>query len=69
MSRYLQQRIDGAWEEMLEDMNKCSYLIDDVCCNDNSEHLGDFPDDEDCETCHHFKAEDGMSIRRTICHE
>lgn len=69
MSRYLQKRIDGVWEETLEDMNKCSWLVDDVCCNGDAESFGNFPSDEDCETCHHFTAEDGLSIRSTVCHE
>ena len=68
MSRYLKKAaIHGKWVQVIEDMNKCSWLVDDVCCNGDCEHCGDFPDDEDCEVCNHFKSEDGMSIRRTIC--
>lgn len=70
MSRYLKQAaIHGKWVQVIEDMNKCSWLVDDVCWNGDCEHCCDFPDDEDCEVCKHFKAEDGMSIRRTICQQ
>lgn len=31
--------------------SKCKYLCDEVCCNDSSEFLADFPGEEDCEKC------------------
>lgn len=29
----------------------CKYLYDEVCCNDSSDFLADFPAKEDCAKC------------------
>ena len=35
----------------MKQTSKCKYLSDEVCCNDSSKFLADFPSDEDCEDC------------------
>lgn len=36
-------------------MKTCKYLEDEVCCNDASEWLADFPSAEDCRRCKYFE--------------
>lgn len=36
-------------------MKTCKYLEDEVCCNDASEWLADFPNAEDCRRCKYFE--------------
>lgn len=43
------------------DYSKCKYLINEVCCNDESECVADYPNIK-CETkeeCRYFAEEDG----------
>lgn len=58
MSRYMQKNIDGEWEEIVDDPNSCRLLIDDACCNADSEHVADYPDEEDCKRCPFFTPEE-----------
>lgn len=36
---------------------ECKYLYDEVCCNDSSEYLADFPSKEDCDKCEFYEKE------------
>lgn len=44
MSRYQQKTAGGEWEEIIDDINDCCYLVDEVCCNHESNRCPDFPD-------------------------
>ena len=55
MSRKLIRKGKG-FVERLDNPNKCRWLYDDVCCNDSSEWLADFPLDL-CKTCRYFTKE------------
>lgn len=46
----------------IDDMNKCKWLCDEVCCNDKSPLLADYPDIEcdNKEECEYFEKEDGI---------
>lgn len=43
MSRFLTQKNDGTYLEEIESMEVCRWRINDVCCNDKSDCLGDYP--------------------------
>ena len=61
MSRFLTQNKDGSYLEKIESMNTCKYRINDVCCNEESEHLGDwFFNCDDKTKCENFVKEDGI---------
>lgn len=46
---------------LVDDINKCKWLCDEVCCNDESECLADYPPHkcESIEECELFEKEDG----------
>lgn len=64
MSRFLTQKDDGTYLEEIESMEVCKWRIDDVCCNDKCDCLGDYPyPREKCESkksCRYFEKEDGV---------
>lgn len=43
MSSYLSKNEKGEYIQEIQDINLCKWLINDVCCNDKSECLGDYP--------------------------
>lgn len=47
---------------LVDDINKCKWLCDYVCCNDESECLADYPTHkcESIEECELFEEEDGI---------
>lgn len=42
MSRFLTSMKNGTYLEEIESMEECKWRINDVCCNENSEFLGDY---------------------------
>ena len=62
MSRFLTQKDDGTYLEEIESMEVCKWRIDDVCCNESSPDLADYPyPREKCEgNCRYFEKEDGI---------
>lgn len=42
MSRFLTRNPDGIYLEEIESMQECKLLINDICCNESSEYLGDY---------------------------
>lgn len=42
MSRFITYNKDGTMIEEIESMEACKWRINDVCCNDSSEFLGDY---------------------------
>ena len=63
MSRFLTSNGDGTYLEEIESMEICKWRINDVCCNESSPHLGDYPYPscicENKENCIFFEKEDG----------
>lgn len=62
MSRFLTRNQDGTYIEEIESMEVCKWRINDVCCNDKSEYLADYPYCK-CESekdCKYFEKEDGI---------
>ena len=63
MSRFLTQ-INGEYIEEIESMKVCKYRINDICCNEKCEHLGDwFFSCDDENKCECFEEEDGVIDR------
>lgn len=64
MSRWMEKGSDGVIRQGIISMDECRYLIDDVCCNDQSEQCCDFPHPiEYCKKrCPHFTKEDGALL-------
>ena len=60
MSRYLES-CGESYHEEIADMEECKYLINEVCCNPDSDQCCDFPHHEYClYCCPHFTKEDGV---------
>lgn len=59
MSRYINQDNVGNYTETISNMNECRWMYDDVCCNDESDCVADYPDEETCRKCELFTKEDG----------
>lgn len=64
MSRFLTRNKDGTFLEEIESMEVCKWRINDVCCNEESLDLGDYPyPREKCESkegCRCFEKENGI---------
>lgn len=43
MSSFLSKNEDGKYIKEIESMDLCKYRINEVCCNDQSQYLGDYP--------------------------
>ena len=59
MSRWIEEK-QGYTIIKIADMDECSYMYNEVCCNDESELCGDYPAQEDCAECLLFKKEEGL---------
>lgn len=63
MSRFLTQE-NGKFIEEIESMNVCRWRINEVCCNDKSEYLADYPypmcECSSKKDCEFFEKEDGI---------
>lgn len=57
MSRQLHRENDKL-HERVKNPDECVWLYDEVCCNDSSEWLADFPK-EFCKQCRYFVKERG----------
>lgn len=64
MSRFLTKNEDGTYLEEIESMEECKWKINEVCCNDRSPDLADYPYPrskcESKEGCRYFEKEDGI---------
>lgn len=58
MSRWLDKDKDGNPVEEIADANQCRWLINEVCCNDDSDCVADFPYEDDCNNCPYFTQEE-----------
>ena len=61
MSRFITEE-NGKYIEEIESLNICKYRINDVCCNENSEYLGEWAGliCENDDWCGAFEKEDGI---------
>lgn len=62
MSRYIEEK-DGKTITTIEDMDKCKWLYNEICCHDKSEFLANYPYPstmcENKKICKYFEKEDG----------
>ena len=65
MSRWLERNSDGTYKEEIESMEVCRWRINEVCCNDKSEYVADYPSPfckcESEKDCSCFEKEVGIS--------
>lgn len=43
MSRFMTHKEDGTYLDEIESMEVCRWRINDICCNDKSDCLADYP--------------------------
>ena len=65
MSRFLTKIENDETIIEIESMEVCKWKINEVCCNDKCEYLGDYPLREICyidikDRCEYFEKEDGI---------
>jgi len=63
MSRYLTRKEDDTYIQEIESMDMCKWKINEVCCNDSSIYVADYPPQGMCENnkrCKYFEKEDGV---------
>ena len=69
MSRFLTQKKDNSYLEEIESMEICKWKINEVCCNDASQYLGDYPPYwckcESKKDCSSYEKEDGIIEQKT----
>lgn len=60
MSRYIEEK-DGKTITTIEDMERCKWLYNEICCHNKSEFLSKYPSImcENKKTCKYFEKEDG----------
>lgn len=44
----------------------CKYLHDEVCCNDSSEYLAEFPSEIDCRHCRQYERKEKNDAKTTM---
>lgn len=62
MSRFLIKKEDGTYLEQIESMYLCRWKVNEVCCNEKSRYIADYPPNYICENegfCKCFEKEDG----------
>lgn len=59
MSKYYEIDESGQYKVYVCDKYGCKYDINEVCCNEECDRLGDFVDSETCACCKLFTEEDG----------
>lgn len=64
MSRFITGHSYSTVKEEIESMEVCRWRINEICCNDKSEYLGDYPYPnckcENKKQCIYYKKEDGV---------
>lgn len=63
MSKWLDKLEEGTYKTRIESMKDCKWKVNDVCCNEKCDELGDYPyPSSKCESkerCEYFEEEDG----------
>lgn len=66
MSKFIEMNDNGDTITTLEDINKCDYMYNEICCNEKSRFVADFVEKEDCSNCRLFKKETMRSKKPKI---
>ena len=64
MSKWIDKLDDGTYDIEIADEDACDHMYNEVCCWDKSPFLGDYPNDEDCQTCEFFMDENGNKRKK-----
>ena len=61
MSRFL-TRVNGEYKEEIDSLQVCKWKINEVCCNDSCECVGDYPFHpcDSIDVCSCFEKEEGL---------
>lgn len=59
MSKWIEEK-DGRIITTIADMEECSYMYNEICCNDKSELCRGYPRKEKCTECPLFEKEEGL---------
>lgn len=57
MSKWIKECDNGKNEVSLDNPDKCDWMYNEVCCNDKSDYVADYPNEYDCKNCKLFKKE------------
>ena len=64
MSRFITKKEDGTYLEAIESMEVCKWKLNEVCCNEKSVYLADYPSPfckcASIKDCDFFEKEDGI---------
>ena len=62
MSSFLIKNKNGEYEKEIESLDICKWKINEICCNDRSKYLADYPSPfckcESKENCNFFEKEE-----------
>jgi hypothetical protein len=68
MSSFLSQDDKGNYIHELESLDICKWKINEICCNDKSQYIADYPSPfckcESIEDCKYFEKEDMKWIKK-----
>mgnify|MGYP007102090699 CR=1 FL=1 len=62
MSRWIEDKPDGGFIVRLDSEDQCKWMYNEVCCNDRSPFVADWPDSGYCERCPLYEQEDMEGI-------
>lgn len=51
------KNVDGKLVSEIDNFEKCKFMYDEVCCNDSSPFIADYPEMENCKHCIYFEKE------------
>lgn len=57
MSKFIEEDGNGKTIISLDDPTRCDWMYNEVCCNDRTHWIADYPSKEDCISCSQFKKE------------
>lgn len=62
MSRWIEKNPDGGYLITLDSKDSCKSMYNEICCNDASPCVADYPGGGYCERCPLFEREDMEGI-------
>lgn len=57
MSKWIEENPDGTMHTEIEDPEACAWMYNEVCCNDQSPYVADWPLLDFCDRCPLFTPE------------
>lgn len=62
MSRWIEEKPEGGYLITLDDGERCKHMYNEICCNDASPRVADYPGDLYCRKCPLYEREDMEGI-------